>query len=99
MLIEINEAQAKLVKEALLSFIGDKDLWEERLDELDSFLGEEKAKEAIGNIFTNIGTVLEKFKDVEKVDETYGYDMGLAQIFQDDIYKHITDEYELDTKI
>lgn len=96
MLIEINEAQAKLVKETLLSFIGDKDLWEERLDELDSFLGEEKAKEAIGNIFTNIGTVLEKFTDVEKVDETYGYNMGLAQIFQDDIYKHITDEYELE---
>ena len=96
MLIEINEAQAKLVKEALLSFIEDKDLWEERLDELDSFLGEEKAKEAIGNIFTNIGTVLEKFTDVEKVDETYGYNMGLAQIFQDDIYKHITDEYELE---
>jgi len=96
MLIEINETQAKLVKEALLSFIEDKDLWEERLDELDSFLGEEKAKEAIGNIFTNIGTVLEKFTDVEKVDETYGYNMGLAQIFQDDIYKHITDEYELE---
>ena len=96
MLIEINEAQAKLVKESLLSFIEDKDLWEERLDELDSFLGEEKAKEAIGNIFTNIGTVLEKFTDVEKVDETYGYNMGLAQIFQDDIYKHITDEYELE---
>ena len=94
--IEINEAQAKIVKEALLSFIGDKDLWEERLDELDSLLGEEKAKEAIGNIFTNISTVLEKFTDVEKVDETYGYDMGLAQIFQDDIYKHITDEYEIE---
>ena len=96
MLIEINEAQAKLVKEALLSFIGDKDLWEERLDELDSFLGEEKAKKAIGNIFSNIATVLEKFTDVEKVDETYGYNMGLAQIFQEDIYKHITDEYELE---
>ena len=43
-----------------------------------------------------IGTVLEKFIDVEEVDETYGYDMGLAQIFQEDIYKHITDEYELE---
>lgn len=96
MLIEINEAQAKLVKEALLSFIQDEDLWKERLDELDSFLGEEKAKEAMGNIFSNIATVLEKFIDVEEVDETYGYDMGLAQIFQEDIYKHITDEYELE---
>ena len=96
MLIEINEAQAKLVKEALLSFIQDKDLWQERLEELENYLGEENAKEAIGNIFTNISTVLEKFTDVEKVDETYGYDMGLAQIFQDDIYKHITDEYELE---
>ena len=96
MLIEINESQAKLVKEALLSFIQDKDLWQERLEELENYLGEENAKEAIGNIFSNIDTVLDKFTDVEKIDETYGYDMGLAQIFQEDICKHITDEYELE---
>ncbi|WP_455089671.1 hypothetical protein [Peptoanaerobacter stomatis] len=89
MMLELSEEQARLLKESLNLFVFNKPLWEERYEEYKYLLGVEKGQEVTEKIFSEVKQLLEKFDEVQKLDETYGYEMGLVNIVCPDIYSHI----------
>ncbi len=90
MMLELSEKQARLLKESLNLFIFNKPLWEERYEEYEYLLGVEKGQEVTEKIFSEVKQLFEKFDEVEKLDETYGHEMGLANIVCPDIYSQLS---------
>ena len=94
MIIELTNAEARLIKTLLQNEITDDELEAERRDELVYYLGKKKGKEIHRKIYTTLSDTIAKLSDAENIKEDHGYDMGLAQIIDNDIFEQIIEEEE-----
>lgn len=92
MKIELTEAEARLIKTLLQNEITDDELEAERRDELVYYLGKKKGEEIHRKLYTTLSDTIAKLSDAENIKEDRGYDMGLAQIIDNDIFKQIIED-------
>ena len=89
MKIELTTQQARLIKTLLRDELENEELEEERLYELQAYLGDDKGEEMHEKIYSLLKDTLSKFEAYSAIDSSHGYDMGLAQIIDDEIFKQI----------
>ena len=89
MKIELTEAEARLIKTVLQGEYDYGDLEGESIFELQTYLGEEKGEEMYEKINSLFRDTLSKFEKVECIDRSNGYDMGIAQIVDNNIFEQI----------
>ena len=92
MKIELTTQQARLIKTLLRDELENEELEEERLCELQAYLGDEKGEEIHEKIYLLLKDILNKFEEYSVIDSSHGYDMGLAQIIDNDIFKQIIED-------
>lgn len=92
MIIELTEAEARLIKTLVRDEFENEELEEERLYELQTYLGDEKGEEIHEKIYSLLKDILNKFEEYSVIDSSHGYDMGLAQIIDNDIFKQIIED-------
>ena len=92
MIIELTNAEARLIKTLLQNEITDDELEAERRDELVYYLGKKKGEEIHRKLYTTLSDTIAKLSDTENIQEDHGYDMGLAQIIDNDIFKQIIED-------
>ena len=91
MKIELTTQQARLIKTLLRDELENEELEEERLSELQAYLGDDKGEEMHEKIYNLIKDIFNKFNNYSVIDSSHGYDMGLAQIIDNDIFKQIVE--------
>ena len=94
MIIELTEAEARLIKTLVRDEFENEELEEERLYELQTYLGDEKGEEIHEKIYSLLKDILNKFEEYSVIDSSHGYDMGLAQIIDNNIFEQIIEEEE-----
>ena len=92
MKLELTEQQARFIKTLLQDEVDNEEIAEERLYELKVYLGDKKGQEMYDKIYSVLNDTLNIFNEFEYINTENGYDMGLAQIIQDDIFEHIIEE-------
>lgn len=92
MILELTEAEARLIKTLLQNEITNDELEAERRDELVYYLGKKKGEEIYRKLYTTLSDTIAKLSDAENIKEDHGYDMGLAQIIDSDIFKYISED-------
>jgi len=92
MKIELTEAEARLIKTLVRDELENEELEEERLYELQAYLGDDKGEEMHEKIYSLLKDILNKFEEYAVIDSSHGYDMGLAQIIDNDIFKQIIED-------
>ena len=92
MKIELTNAEARLIKTLLQNEVTDDELEEERLSELQAYLGDDKGEKMHEKIYSLLKDTLSKFEAYSAIDSSHGYDMGLAQIIDNDIFKQIIED-------
>lgn len=92
MIIELTNAEARLIKTLLRDEFENEELEEERLYELQAYLGDEKGEEIHEKIYSLLKDILNKFEEYSVIDSSHGYDMGLAQIIDNDIFEQIIED-------
>ena len=92
MKIELTEAEARLIKTLIRDELENEDLEIERLCELQMRLGEDKDEEIHEKIYSSLKDILNKFEEYSAIDSSHGYDMGLAQIVDNDIFEQIIED-------
>ena len=86
------QAEARLIKTLLQNEITDDELEAERRDGLVYYLGKKKGEEIHRKLYTTLSDTIAKLSDAENIKEDHGYDMGLAQIIDNDIFKQIIED-------
>lgn len=94
MKIELTEAEARLIKTLLRDELENEELEEERLYELQAYLGDDKGEEMHEKIYSLLKDTLSKFEKYSAIDTSNGYDMGLAQIVDNNIFEQIIEDKE-----
>ena len=89
MKIELTEAEARLIKTVLQGEYDYGDLEGESIFELQAYLGDEKGEEMYERINSLFRNTLSKFEKVPCIDRSNGYDMGIAQIVDNNIFEQI----------
>lgn len=92
MKIELTEAEARLIKTLVRDELENEELEEERLYELQAYLGDDKGEEMHEKIYSLLKDTLSKFEEYSIIDTSNGYDMGLAQIVDNDIFEQIIED-------
>jgi len=92
MKIELTNAEARLIKTLVRDELENEEFEEERLCELQAYLGDEKGEEIHEKIYSLLKDILNKFEEYAVIDSSHGYDMGLAQIIDNDIFKQIIED-------
>ena len=92
MKIELTEAEARLIKTLIREELENEDLEIERLCELQMRLGEDKGEEIHEKIYSSLKDILNKFEEYSAIDSSHGYDMGLAQIVDNNIFEQIIED-------
>lgn len=92
MKIELTNAEARLIKTLLQNEVTDDELEAERRNELVYYLGKKKGEEIHRKLYTTLSDTIAKLSDAENIKEDHGYDMGLAQIVDNDIFKQIIED-------
>ncbi len=92
MIIELTNAEARLIKTLLQNEITDDELEAERRDGLVYYLGKKKGEEIHRKLYTTLSDTIAKLSDAENIKEDHGYDMGLAQIVDNDIFEQIIED-------
>jgi hypothetical protein len=92
MILELTEAEARLIKTLLQNEIMNDELKLERRDELVYHLGKKKGEEIHRKLYNTLLTTIANLFDVENIKEDHGYDMGLAQIIESEIFKYISED-------
>jgi len=92
MIIELTNAEARLIKTLLQNEITDDELEAERRDEFVYYLGKKKGEEIHRKLYTTLSDTIAKLSNAENIKEDHGYDMGLAQIVDNDIFKQIIED-------
>ncbi|WP_455089276.1 hypothetical protein [Peptoanaerobacter stomatis] len=74
MLINLTNEQAKIIKYALLNLIENKEIWEERFEDMSFDMGDETAERIFTNFFSTVKSSIEIFKDIEDINtSSYSY--------------------------
>lgn len=89
MKIELTEAEARLIKTVLQGEYDYGDLEGESIFELQAYLGNEKGEEMYEKINSLFRNTLSKFEKVPCIDRSNGYNMGVAQIVDNNIFEQI----------
>ena len=92
MIIELTNAEARLIKTLLQNEVTDDELEAERRDELVYYLGKKKGEEIHRKLYTTLSDTIAKLSDIKNIQEDHGYDMGLAQIVDNDIFGQIIED-------
>ena len=92
MTFELTNAEARLIKTLLQNEITNDELEAERRDELVYYLGKKKGEEIHRKLYTTLSDTIAKLSDAENIKEDHGYDMGLAQIVDNDIFEQIIED-------
>ena len=92
MIMELTNAEARLIKTLLQNEITDDDLKKERREEYAYYLGKKKGEEIHRKLYTTLSDTIAKLSDAENIKEDHGYDMGLAQIVDNDIFEQIIED-------
>lgn len=92
MTFELTEAEARLIKTLVRDELENEELEEERLYELQAYLGDDKGEEMHEKIYSLLKDTLSKFEAYSVIDTSNGYDMGLAQIVESEIFKYISED-------
>ena len=92
MIIELTNAEARLIKTLLQNEITTDELEAERRDELVYYLGKKKGEEIHRKLYTTLSDTIAKLSDAENIKEDHGYDMGLAQIVDNNIFEQIIED-------
>ena len=92
MKIELTNAEARLIKTLLQNEITDDELEAERRDGLVYYLGKKKGEEIHRKLYTTLSDTIAKLSDIKNIQEDHGYDMGLAQIIDNDIFGQIIED-------
>ena len=92
MILELTEAEARLIKTLLQNEITDDDLKKERREEYAYYLGKKKGEEIHRKLYTTLSDTIAKLSDAENIQEDHGYDMGLAQIIDNNIFEQIIED-------
>ena len=92
MIIELTNAEARLIKTLLQNEITDDELEAERRDGLVYYLGKKKGEEIHRKLYTTLSDTIAKLSDIKNIQEDHGYDVGLAQIIDNDIFKQIIED-------
>lgn len=92
MIIELTNAEARLIKTLLQNEITNDELEAERRDELVYYLGKKKGEEIHRKLYTTLSDTIAKLSDAENIKEDHGYDMGLAQIVDNNIFEQIIED-------
>lgn len=92
MKLEISSQEAKLIKFLLQCELSNDDMKREHKEDLMYYLGENKGKQVHKKVYDTMRMTLEKLSDVADIDESHGFTLGIAQMIEDDIFKHIVEE-------
>ena len=92
MILELTNAEARLIKTLLQNEITNDELEAERRDELVYYLGKKKGEEIHRKLYTTLSDTIAKLSDIKNIQEDHGYDMGLAQIIDNEIFKQIVED-------
>lgn len=92
MKIKLTEAEARLIKTLIRDELENEELEEERLYELQAYLGDDKGEEIHEKIYSLLKEIFNKFNDYSVIDTSNGYDMGLAQIVDKNIFEQIIED-------
>lgn len=92
MIFELTEAEARLIKTLVRDELENEELEEERLCELQAYLGDENGEEMHEKIYSLLKDILNKFEEYSAIDTRNGYDMGLAQIIDNNIFEQIIED-------
>ena len=94
MKIKLTEAEARIIKTLVRDELANDALEEDRLYELQAYLEDDKGEEMHEKIYSLLKDILNKFEEYSAIDSSHGYDMGLAQIVDNDIFEQIIEEEE-----
>ena len=86
---ELTEAEARLIKTVLQGEYDYGDLEGESIFELQAYLGDDKGEKMYKKINSLFRNTLSKFEKVPCIDRSNGYDMGIAQIVDNNIFEQI----------
>lgn len=92
MTFELKETEARLIKTLVRDELENEELKEERLYELQAYLGDDKGEEIHEKIYSSLKDILNKFEEYAVIDSSHGYDMGLAQIIDNNIFEQIIED-------
>ena len=92
MKIELTTQQARLIKTLIQNEITDDDLKKERKEEYLYYLGKTKGEQVHGELYHTLKSIILELDEVENIKEDHGYDMGLAQIIDNDIFEQVIED-------
>ena len=92
MKIELSKQEAGLIKLLLEIELSNDDMKREHKEDLIYYLGKNKGKEVHKKIYETMRTTLDRLIDVPAIDESHGFTLGIANIVDENIFKHKLEE-------